>query len=166
MVGKNRDFLKILAVTLGIFLIGILGYLYNSYRRSFPPSLPQSVIGSVNFKIYYPSRVPSGYLYKKGSATSHNGLLFSKFINGKKIITVTEQAAPAANIDFNKLEGGYTSIESSIGRAAVGISVGNPSIIIITDSTLISINSSKGVPKDQVIGFAKNMKLIVVPNML
>ncbi len=158
----KRGLIKILAILLGVLCIVMGVYQYIAWRHSFPPPLPKDAISSLNFKVFYPTRMPKGYRYKNDSATSHNGLLFYKFINGKKLITVTEQAAPPKNIDLHKIVEGYTDLKVTIGQAAVGTSVGNPSVIIITDTTLINITSGKGVTKNEVIDVAQKIKPVVL----
>ena len=162
----RKVFKKIIAVIIGAVCTGILIYFYIAWRQSIPTPLPTDAVSSLNFEVYYPSRIPSGYSYKKNSATSHNGVLFFKFVNGKKIITVTEQAVPPKSLDVYKIAGGYTALKISIGKAGLGTSVGWPSVIIITDSTLINITSSQGVTKDQVIAVAQKMELFVPPGSL
>jgi len=151
---------KALPVSIGIVCVGFIIYLFLMWKQTIPTPLPQDSVSSLNYQVYYPSHIPSGYRYKTGSATSHNGLLFFKFNNGKKVITVTEQAAPPKSLDVIKILGGYTSLSLSIGKAGVGASVGRPAVIIITDTTLINITSSQGVTKDQVIAIAQKMKLL------
>lgn len=153
-------------LTLSIFCIGILINLFVSWRHTIPPALPTEAISSLNYQIYYPTQMPAGYRYKKDSANSHNGLLFYKFVRGKNVITVTEQTAPPKSINLYKISGGYTKLNIPLGDAGVGTSVGNPAVMIITDTTLINITSSKGVAKDQVISLAKKMKLFVPPDTL
>jgi len=165
LTGTKRGLLKILTIVVSVFCIGALVYLYIAREQGIPPSLPQDTISSLNYQVFYPTRIPKGYSYKKGTATSHNGLLFYKFVNGKKVITITEQAAPPKYIDLNKIVEGYTALKVPIGRAAVGTSVGNPSVIIITDTTLINITSSKGVAKNQVTSLAQKMKLVESPGL-
>lgn len=154
----RRRSIIILIVAASIMSISFCIYCFISWRQTFPPALPENIRSSVLYQVYYPSQVPAGYRFKTDSAKSHNGLLFFKFTHGKKVITVTEQAAPAINLDFSKIEGGYTTLLLPLGKAAVGTSVGNPSIIIVTDTTLISINSNKGVSKNDVLAVAQKIK--------
>ncbi len=153
----RKGFLKVLAGVVVVFCIGFAVYSFVAWRQSIPPPLSQDITSSVYYQIYQPSQMPRGYHLKPDSVTSHNGLVIYKLISGKNTITVTQQAAPHTSIDLSKLEG-YTSLNVPIGRAASGQSVGNPSAIIITDSTLINITSSKGVTKQEVTDIAQKMK--------
>lgn len=162
---KKKSIFKFLALFLSILSIGILVYMYITVKQTTPPPLPKDAVAGLSFKIYYPTRMPQGYQFKKGSITALNGLLFYKFENDKKIITVSEQVAPPKSFKLSSLEG-YTSITVPAGKAATGKSVGNPSVIILTDTTLINITSSKGVSKDTVISFAQKMNLFVPPDSL
>jgi hypothetical protein len=154
---SRRGLLKVLLGLAVVFCIGLAIYVFITWKQSIPPALPQEITSSVYYQIYEPSHMPKGYTFKSDSVTSHNGLIFYKFVNGKKVITVTQQATPKSNIDLSKLEG-YTSLQVPAGKAASGQSVGNPSAIIITDSTLINITSSKGVTKQEVTSVAQRMK--------
>lgn len=156
---RRTTVLKILVAGLMTVGIGAAIYSYTSWKQTIPPPLPQDLISSVGYPVYYPSHIPRGYHFKVDSIANHNGLLFYKFINGNRVITVTQQATPAQKVDLNKLEG-YSELQLTIGRAATGQSVGNPSVIILTDSTLVNITSNKDVTKDQVLTVAKNMKLV------
>ena len=162
---KKKVYVTLIAFIIFILCAGISIYAYTSWKQSIPPALSQDSIGTLNFQVYYPSRMPPGFRFKKGSISSQNGLFFYKFINGKKVITVTEQVAPPKSFKLTNLKG-YTSISVPIGKAATGTSVGNPSVIIVTDTTLVNITSTKGVPKENVFFLAQKMELFVPPGSL
>jgi hypothetical protein len=116
----------------------------------------------VSFTVYYPSKLPSGYKYTDDSVKLNSGLFYYKLHNGKKTVTVTQQAV-FGTVNLQKLPK-YSSLDVPAGPAALGISVGNPSAVVSTGSTLVSINSSKGVSKDTVIAIAKNIQRVQTDN--
>jgi hypothetical protein len=144
----------ILVVLIGLITAGWF-ILSNSTDKS---TIPLEIVSKLSFPAYYPSKLPAGYSYTDGSAKLQTGLFYYKLHKGTKIITVTQQPVQGS-IDLKKLPK-YSSLNVPAGPAALGVSVGNPSAVIATGSTLVSINSSKGVSKDDVITVAKNIKPI------
>src|SRR6185437_3842303 len=142
-ISKN---IRLLA-TLAILLLAAASYGIFNYesKNSAPPFPIGTASGQVGFPIYYTVTAVSGYSYQVGSEkVSKAGILFYSLENGKKKIFVTEQAIPAGAINFNSLPK-HNTINLPIGRGFIGTGLGNPSIVVLTNSTLISISSSKGV---------------------
>lgn len=155
----------LLFLVAAIFLASVSGgYAYYLTRRAVTPPLPMNLVAATSFRVYYPERLPSGYQYMTGSAKFVTGLFSYKLKNGSKVITVLEQAAPPKAIDLGAVEG-FTSLKVATGRAAIGQIVGNPSAIVITDSTLVNITSSKGVSKESVTLIAQKLKPVVVETL-
>ena len=153
---RRRRFLYIIPAI--IILIVLAGFLYLK-KPAAPPAQLVDLADTVNYSVYYPSRLPGGYVYTGGSAKIQTGLLYYKLHNGAKTITVTQQPVVGSPINLQKLPQ-YKSLDVPAGPAAIGVSVGNPSAVIATGSTLVNINSSKGVSKDSVIAIAKKIKAI------
>jgi hypothetical protein len=152
--------LLIAFIAIVLFVSFGIGYYYLHNK---PPTsvsfLPASIVNSVNFPVYLPSKIPTGYDYEVDSANIRNGILFYKITSGAKIITITEQSKPSKSIDLNAIPS-YASLTVLAGKAAIGISVGNPAAIIMTPSTLVTINSTKGTLKDTVVTIAQSMSLL------
>ena len=150
--------LPILAV-LAIAGLGISKYMNKS--QPFIPPLPSNIISGLNFRVYYPSKLPPGYEYQDKSAGTQPGLFYYKLKNGNKTITITQQLAPPSGVDLTALPS-YSNLSVPNGKAALGISVGNPSAVIIIDRTIININASKGVTKEAVSGIARDIKPVIL----
>jgi len=132
-------------------------------KPSPPPAQILNLAEAVNFKVYYPSKLPGGYSYTDGSANIQSGFLYYKLHSGTKVISVTEQPIPASTVNLQNLPK-YSSLSVPAGPAAIGLSVGNPSVVIVTGSTLVNMNSSKGVAKDTLVFLAKNIKSVQTQN--
>lgn len=161
--GKDRK-RKTFIVMTALFLV-IIGtvILFFMSRSQAPPKQVVSMVDSVNFPVYYPSKLPVGYSYVDSSAKFQSGFLYYKLHNGTKVITVTQQGISSNAVNLHKLPS-YSSLNVPAGPAAIGISVGNPSVVIATGSTLVSLNSTKGVSKDTVVAIAKRIRLVPLPS--
>jgi hypothetical protein len=159
---NNRGAKRRLVVAAPIILVVALitgASFYFLRADAKPPAQLVNIADSIYYPIYYPSRLPSGYSYTDGSAKIQNSFVYYKLHNGTKTITVTQQAVPASSVNLQKLPE-YSNLNVPAGPAAIGVSVGNPSAVVAADSTLVNVNSSKGVSKDTVIAVAKNIKPI------
>ena len=132
-----------LVLAIGLFTAG---YIFKS--KAPVNSLPQSVVAKANFNVYFPSPMPSGYIYVKKTATFQIGDVFFRFANGLKSVTVREEPLPAKKPDLS-LYKGYTTFSSDTGQAAMGTSFGQPVAVVVTPTTVITFNTSGGVsPRD------------------
>jgi hypothetical protein len=120
--------------------------------------LPGSVTKHALFPLYYPSPVPDGYSYMRGSATIENGILFYALGTNNKSndIRISEQAVPAAPPDLNHIAG-FTTMQTLAGNTAIGTSLNKPMAIILSNTTLITITGSKSTPSDIVSEVARAM---------
>jgi len=151
---------KLVVLGLIIFLLAIVGTIgFFTLNSQHPPQQLINIAEEVNFPIYYPSELPAGYSFMDNSAKYQSGFLYYKLHKGNKIISITQQPIPAAAVNLQKLPR-YSSLSVPAGPAALGVSVGNPSAVIATGSTLVNINSSKGVSKDDVVAIAKHIKML------
>ena len=144
-----------------LLLVIVLAVFFLRNNTAAPPDQVTSLAARINYPVYYPSRLPAGYSYTDGSAKLQSGLLYYKLHNGTKTISITEQPITASSVDLQKLPN-YSSLNVPAGPAAIGVSIGNPAVVIATGSTLVNINSSKGVSKDTVISLAMKINEIKV----
>lgn len=162
-LSRSRVPKKMILVLSAILLISCIGTSYYYFNKKSTATamlpLPANIINGVDFPLYVPSMLPTGYGYKAGSANIRNGILFYKLSSGAKTITITEQSLPSIAIDLTKVPS-YSSLKVPAGRGAIGVSVGNPSVIIMTDTTMININSTKDTPKDIVSNLAQSITLL------
>jgi len=141
-----------LLLVLALALFGTWLYIKNKDKGP----LPKSVEQSVSFPIYYPSPVPAGYIYKKGSASFQKGILFYTLSSGSQDSLVSEQAIPQNPPDLNSLTG-FKKFQTIAGDAVIGTNLGKPVVIILSNTTLISITGSQNTPKDALTRLAASM---------
>jgi hypothetical protein len=148
-------------IILAVLIIGgISSAIFLISSRPAPAPQLVSLADNISFPVYYPSTLPHGYSYIDNSAKIQSGLIYYKLHNGTKVISVTQQPISSpSSVNLQKLPR-YSSLNVPAGPAAIGVSIGNPAVVILTGSTLVNINSSKGVSKDSVIAVARNMKAI------
>ena len=151
---SNKRLVAVLIVS-SILIVG-LGTLFFKLSRSTALQVPAHIAGSLNYRIYYPTNVTTGYQYQADSAKIRTTILFFTLSNGSKRIFITEQAIPNAAISLSSLPQ-HTNISVPIGQAVIGTGLGNPSVVIMTPSTLIELTSNKDVTKTDIISIAQAM---------
>jgi hypothetical protein len=142
------------AIAIGLFAGG---YLLKSSNTA--NTIPPSIVKQANFDVYFPSPMPPGYTYMKDTATFAIGDVFYKFSNGTKRVTVKEQPINGNKPDLNLLVG-YTQFDLPFGRAAVGTSIGQPAAVVVTNTTVISLNGVGGVTQNDLKAAINNFKNI------
>jgi hypothetical protein len=134
-----------LGIGLGVFLL-----------VSDSQPIPKNIQKSVSFSLYYPSSLPKGYTHKTNSSRQETGIVFYNFVNDKRTISVSQQALSSNPPSLEALAG-FTKLEVPAGKAAVGANSGSPTVIILTNTSIITINGSVGTPQDVVANIAKSM---------
>jgi hypothetical protein len=146
----RKMFIWIGLATLAAVLCGGIVLIRNS------GPLPKQIRTNTSFTLYYPSSLPKGYTYDKKLTRQDAGIVFYNFRSDKHVISVSQQALPDHPPDINNL-GGFSKLDVTAGKAAVGISGSSPTAIVLTNSTIITINGSKDTPQDVVATLAKNL---------
>lgn len=144
-------FLAILALGIGIFV-----YYYANSNKS-PFDKYENTIG---FQLYYPTTLPNEYILDNESIRNNSGVLFFTLKKSDNSIVVSQQKAPDTPPDFDKLKESlnFKDIDTEIGDAVSGLNAEKPTAILVTNTTLITVNGSKDVPSDVVIDLVKNMR--------
>lgn len=152
---------KIITVAIGglIAAAAIFGAGYLLKGSNDSKGIPVSITRQVNYDLYFPSPMPPGYTYMKDTATFQIGQVFYKFSNGRKRVTVNEQPMPDPKPDLRRLPG-YTQITSPVGKAVIGTDVGQPTAVILTPTTQITMHGVGGVTKDDLKVAVSNLKNI------
>lgn len=122
-------------------------------------TVPSSITRQVNYSLYFPSPMPPGYIYMKESATFQIGQVYYKFSKGNKRVTVNEQPMPGKKPDLS-LMSGYRLYDSPVGQAAIGSSFGQATAVVLTKTTVITMNSVGGVSQQELETAINNLKLI------
>jgi hypothetical protein len=173
---KTRRNKKMAATFLVIFIIGLLlvGLLLKNMSAD---PFPKSVRQAVSFPLYYPSKLPRGYVLDKKSVKTQNSIVFYTINNGNKKIFLSEQAAPAHPPDLRSLTkaqasatspSGFTpsnssaafrEVETPLGQAVQGTSlVGTSVAIVIADNTLINLSGTNSLPSNVLTQAIQNLK--------
>lgn len=124
------------------------------YRRSNPSNpLPAAITSQVTFPLYYPAKLPPGFVFDQGSASATPQVVtFSvSHHDGKKLI-VSQQPVPPdfdfENFYLNSLFGAKEVI-TPLGKAVIGQIKDATFASIVTDRTWVIINAPAGLPADQ-----------------
>lgn len=148
----------IVGIVLAAAAIFGAGYLLkSSSASSAEKGIPASITRQVNYSLYFPSPMPHGYTYMKDTATFQIGEVFYKFSNGRKRVTVKEEPINGNKPDLNLLVG-YTRLNTPVGQAAVGTSVGQPTAVVVTKTTVITMNTIGGVSQNDLKVAINNLK--------
>lgn len=107
--------------------------------------------------------MPAGYTYMKDTATFQIGQVYYKFSDGRKRVTVKEEPIADTKPNLNLLAG-FTQFDSPIGKAAIGTSVGQPTAVIVTNTTVITMNTFGGVSQNDLRTAINNLKNIGQPS--
>src|ERR1700743_312865 len=103
---KNKNGrLKIVIVTAIIVLTGGGFIGWHLVEESDANPLNSHIQTTAGFPLYYPSPMPNGYAYQKGSARIDGGSVFYTVKSDTGKIVVSEQTAPADPPDLTHLAG-------------------------------------------------------------
>lgn len=151
---------KLFAVGACIGVAGLMfGAGYSLKSSSDSKSLPAKVTQQADYTVYFPSPMPPSYSYMKDTATFQIGQVFYKFSNGSKRVTVKEEPLPKPAPDLSLLAG-YRQFTAPVGKAALGSSFGQPTAVVVTRSTVITLNGTGGVTADELKTAINNLKNI------
>jgi len=149
---------KLAIVIVAILIIsGAIGL--DKVRVHSPPPgpLPANVVSSVNFRLYYPATLPSGYVLVPGSAKTEHGIVFYTLQNGNNKITISEQPLPQHPPDLKSISG-FNVLTGDSGSIAFGTTDGSPAAILLTGNALVALNSTTSTPTTDVVKVAQKMR--------
>ncbi len=158
---KSRKKPIILSLVTLLVLIGLgAGGWFYLHRNNSP--IPENIKTQAGFAIYYPSSIPDGYTYDRGSANINKKIVSYSLSSGNNKIIVSEESVPSTPPDLSALQKfnpSFKDIDAPAGKAVSGIdsASGRPVAIIETNTTLINISGSKGVPADVISNLIQNM---------
>jgi hypothetical protein len=151
---KRKYFLLISA----ILVCAVLLYFFVINKKN--ETLPAKLTSQVNYPIFYPKPLPSGYNYQKDSAKVERGILFYNLAKDKNTVFVSEQPVPAAKPDFasfQKTNSNYRKLDVPAGQALIGVSSTEPFGILLSNTTMVNIHADKQVPLDVMTKLVNNM---------
>ena len=145
-----------LAVTIVVAVVILLAIAVGLYYKSKASSqIPSSVVtaaSSVNFTLYYPSKLPSGYSFKAGSVGQPQSgvVIFSFQKPGNQAIYVSQEAKPS-NFKFSSFTASFKSkktISTPLGQATIGLSSNNAIASLVSPKSWTIINSKSSSKAD------------------
>lgn len=149
---------RAIVVILGISLvsIGTYAYLYGGTLRNERSIsvIPENIIASTDFPLYYPQSIPQGFSLEAGSFQSNSEFVsFSLVANdGKTLLVVQQPDAEAFNPSELALE---KQSETRIGSSYLTELNHRPTGIITADKTMITISSSSPKMEEEVKSLMK-----------
>lgn len=162
MIGSNFSKKKLTLVAIVVFMalllgIGALIVFLGSHPRG---ALPEQTVKAAGFPVYYPSPVPTGFIYQKDSARIDHRVLFFTLQQGNDSINVSEQAATSTPPDFSAIQkdnNSFKTLSVIAGQAIYGTYQGIPVAIVLTNTTLVTISGTKNFPIDAIAKTAQNL---------
>lgn len=157
---RSRAYIYLALLVPALALPAYLGW---TYLRQSDRDLPQSVIAKAPFAVYYPEQLPSPYELDKKSAVSSNGILFYKLSSNGKEVTVSQQQMPNPRPDtkaIKDMNSSFKDISTPSGEAIAGVSADKAVGILLTNTTLVTINGTKDVPQDVIAEITESMRSI------
>jgi hypothetical protein len=148
-----------LLISLVLVLVAVAVLLAWHFKSQDSTSLPQSVLKSADFPVYYPSKLPSGYQLDDTSITVQKQTLFYNLKKDAGVIHISEQAAPEQRPDLKSIDG-FGEVSSVAGQAVLGTVNGRSTGILLTKSTLVTINGSKDIPNEIIGTLVQNMNSV------
>jgi hypothetical protein len=120
---------------------------------------PASLAKQASFSFYYPSPLPSGYSYVNNINAFEGGQAYYMIGNGNKHIIVHEQPASGDKLNTKSLSNpvAYTAAG---GQAALGNVAGQPAGLVLSGSTLVTINTTGDVPPADLATTINNLHLV------
>jgi hypothetical protein len=146
---------KIIMIFTGILASLLIGAtIWFLYRDTSP--LPDNIRSSVAFTLCYPNALPKGYVLQKQSVRTESGIIFYTIANDKHIVSISQQAKGVSPPLLTTL--GFTKLDDvPVGEAVIATNDASPKAIILTGTSILTINGSKGTPQDVIAMIAKNM---------
>jgi hypothetical protein len=145
-----------LPVFISVFVVAIAFGITLFYVRKQGEIIPGKFVAQSGYPLYAPTPLPQGYAVDKKTLKYENGITFYNITDGQKQLVVTEQAVPQHPPDLNSFPG-FKKFSTLAGDAIIGSNMGHPTVILMTNTTLVSITGSKETPKDVVIKAAQGM---------
>ena len=160
---RSRKIKWLVFCILLIAAIGVAGWF--GWRQIYDSGpIPHNVRKGINFQLYYPVNLPSGYSVDRTSFTRQgNVLIFYIDSNAGKPIGVSEEALPNSlpNQQTNNTPinlPGVADFTTAIGQGHIGLSGGNYISDVITPQTWVLLNVS-GYTEAQAIQITQSFRL-------
>ena len=152
---------SLIASVIIVAALGGAGWWTYAHHKKFSAPFPKSIRQSVSYQLFYPKILPAGYSYKPNSATlADSGVLFYRLTTASgQTVSISEQTKPTTQLALSSLVG-YSPLQGAIGQGVIGSQNNQPSALLETQQTLISISGTQDVPSNVVSSIAKNLQQV------
>jgi len=144
----------------GVILLAIAaaigGYLLLKPHKA-ATFTPASLAKQASFTFYYPQPLPAGYSYVNAINTFTEGQAYYMLARGSRHIIIKEQAANSQTLDLSSLSQPST-LTTSAGKAATGTNSGQPAGLLLTSTTLVTLNSTGQVTPADISAVINSLK--------
>ena len=130
-----------------LLVVSVIGYVVWPRAENDLGSALQPIAQKMAFPIYYPSPLPSGYVFKPTSLSVSSGIVVFALQNGKASIAFTEQAKPLS-FDFNQLSG-TDEFRTPLGQAYILDFQSRTTGSVVTNKTWIVVNAMPAIGADK-----------------
>jgi len=161
----RKKTIVLLCITVVFLLCGsVAAWLVHTNRAANSSPFTKEITSGVDFPLYYPKPLPSGYALNKKSVGGNGEAVFYDLYNSAKklTITVTLQATPSA-FDAAKIIGS-ASIPTTIMPSGTlyNLSISGMAKYMFTtgDGTLIFITATQTIPEATVNTLARNLQQV------
>jgi hypothetical protein len=145
--------LKVIAISACVIvLLSGTAFFVFAKRASSPIS---RFAQSAGFPLFTASPLPSGVTYE-GQASMSNGVVAFALRSGYGRIDVSEQAAPADAPNLAETSN-FTTSQVTAGTAYTGSASGMPVVVIVSNTTLITVDADSSVPSALLTQLTKNL---------
>ena len=155
---KRTAYVIVCLLIIGVIFLGLILFTQNKTKKT----LLDGYAKKVSFGLYYPQVLPTDYTVDVSSIKIDEGIVFFTMKKNDDTITVSEQARPSIPPDFKRLQEtlDFKKIDIPTGEAYYGLNSNKPIVIYLTNTSLITVNSTPQVPSDVLIDLVKNMRSI------
>jgi len=143
----------------GVAVVIAIGTVLLFSKTSPNPPLPVTLLARIQYKVYFPDPLPSGYSLDNRSVSYQNGVLFYALKNAETSnnINVSQQQKPQQNLMLSSIVG-LNPFKVSLGTAYVGAQSNTQVGILVTDTTLVNVSGVSDTPASAISGLMKNLK--------
>lgn len=157
---KDRKHVVIAAaLSVAILSLGTGAYLYMHRSPQMASIISDDIRSMTSFRLYVPTKLPDGFQPKKDSVHISQDVVFLQFEKDDQIIFVSQQAKPEQMTPLTSLKG-FSPLEVKAGEAVTGEQDGTTAVIVVTDSSMITITGGETISRADLGLIAKRLQAI------
>lgn len=147
------------ALLVGLVVVALLAIAAIAYYKFQPPAikLPRDTYAHLDFPVYFPVSPPANFSFDESSVNSTPQVLVYAFkFRGDKHVSVSIQPLDP-QLDISSFRP-TREINPAIGQGYLVEYDTRTTVAIVTDKSLVLINSPDGIPSGVVEDFANSLK--------